>query len=87
MTDSSYFLSDIQVQGVVKQKIRHRGQIRYERNAARIYDKRAIMANGLNAKTNFSYTKKQLDGILVDEDDLLEYELMREEGLEESDQD
>ena len=34
------------------------GQITSEALAARIYDKRSITANGLKAKTNFSYTKK-----------------------------
>jgi len=47
--------------------------------AARIYDKRAILANGLRAKTNFNYTKKQLDKLLANEEDLQEYELLKEE--------
>ena len=59
-----------------KQK-NHRGQIYHERCAARIYDKRAIMANGLKAKTNYSYTKKQLVDLLQDLDDLAELELIR----------
>ena len=34
------------------------GQITSEILAARIYDKHTIIANGLKASTNFSYTKK-----------------------------
>ena len=36
------------------------GQIERERLAARIYDKRIILAKGLDAKTNFSYNKRQI---------------------------
>ena len=61
------------------QKTKHRGQITYVRCAARIYDKRTIIANGITAKTNFSYTKRQLEKLLVDKDDLYEYELVKEE--------
>ena len=45
-------------QGLAEKKFRHRGSIKFERCAARIYDKRAVLANGLSAKTNFSYSKK-----------------------------
>ena len=66
-------------QGLAEKKFRHRGSIRFERCAARIYDKRAILASGLSAKTNFSYTKAALDKMLVDEEDLIEYELLKDE--------
>ena len=33
------------------------GKIETERLAARVYDKRSILENGLKAKTNFNYTK------------------------------
>ena len=41
-----------------------------ERLAARIYDKGAIIELGLKAKTNFNYTKMQLEKILRGEDEL-----------------
>ena len=61
-----------------KQTFRHRGAIQSEVNAAKIYDKRAILAKGLHAKTNFNYSKNHLERILVDDDDLVEYELNKE---------
>ena len=60
---------------------KHRGSIKVERFAARIYDKRQILAHGLFAKTNFNYTKSELTKMLVDDDDLIEYELLKEEEL------
>ena len=48
-----------------------------ERKAASIYDKRAILARGLQAKTNFSYIKKCVEQILADEDHPIEYEINR----------
>lgn len=64
-------------------KKKYKGQIRTERLAARIYDKRAICAHGLRAKTNFSYTKQQLQRILVSTGDLTEEDLDADE-LEET---
>ena len=61
-----------------KQTLRHRGAIQSEINAAKIYDKRAILAKGLHAKTNFNYSKKHLERILIDHEDLVEYELNKE---------
>ena len=51
------------------------GQITNEIHAARIYDKRAIQANGIKAKTNFNYTKRQLVRMLQDEEDVRESEI------------
>ena len=61
-----------------KQKF-HRGQIFSERRAAQIYDKRTILTKGLNARTNFNYTKKQIEGLLDHDDDSNEPELLRKE--------
>ena len=69
-------------QGIVEKKFGHRGSIRVERCAAKIYDKRTILTNGLDAKTNFTYTKAALEKMLVDEDDLIEYEILRDEEHE-----
>ena len=60
-------------------KKKYKGQIRTERLAARIYDKRAIYAHGLKAKTNFSYTKRQLVRILASREDQLEEDLLQSE--------
>ena len=53
-------------QGLAEKKFRHRGSIKFERCAARIYDKRAILANGLSAKTNYNYTKAAIERMLAD---------------------
>jgi len=58
---------------------KYKGQIRSERLAARIYDKRAICAHGFKAKTNFSYTKRQLARILASQSDLVEEDLVQSE--------
>ena len=68
-------------QGLSEKKYKHKGSLKFESSAARIYDKRAILASGIHAKTNFSYTKKHLEKMLVDEDDLIEYEILRDEEL------
>ena len=51
-----------------------------EVHAARIYDKRAITVKGLKAKTNFNYTKKQLEKMLQEQGDARESDI---EELEE----
>lgn len=49
------------------------GSITSESKAARIYDRHAIMTHGLRAKTNYSYTKTEIEQILVNEkDDIFE---------------
>jgi hypothetical protein len=35
--------------------------------AARLYDRKSIASNGLTAKTNFSYTKAEVEAILEEE--------------------
>ena len=61
-----------QVQVQQNQQKKYKGQLRTERLAARVYDKRAIFAYGIKAKTNFNYTKKQLDRIIATNDDIEE---------------
>lgn len=43
---------------------RYIGSANSEEEAARLYDRKAILTNGLKAKTNFSYTKTQIEQIL-----------------------
>ncbi len=40
------------------------GSAKSEEEAARIYDKKAITSNGLKAKTNFHYNKRELEAII-----------------------
>jgi hypothetical protein len=62
-------------------KKRYYGAIVSEIKAAKIYDKFAILAHGINvrrlsliiqAKTNFSYMKREIETFLAEEDDNLE---------------
>ena len=55
------------------------GQIPSELLAARIYDKRTILNNGLKAKTNFNYTKKQLDRLLLNDTEFSVSDLTEDE--------
>ena len=48
------------------------GKLNSEYKAARIYDKRAILNDGIMAKTNFNYTKRQLENLLQDLSDISE---------------
>ena len=43
---------------------RYIGSAPTEEEAARLYDRKAILTNGLKAKTNFTYTKRQIEYIL-----------------------
>jgi hypothetical protein len=45
------------------------GSISTELKAARIYDRHAILTHGLRAKTNFSYSKAEIENILENEKD------------------
>lgn len=56
-----------------------KGQIKTERLAARIFDKRIIFSHGLKAKTNYSYTKAQLQRLLASQYDLEEDEIHQSE--------
>ncbi|CDW76020.1 ap2-like ethylene-responsive transcription factor ant-like [Stylonychia lemnae] len=56
-----------QVQLLGNLKKHYIGSISTEIKAARIYDKHAILTHGLRAKTNFQYTKSQIDRILEQE--------------------
>ena len=58
-----------QVQLLGNLKKHYIGSICKETKAARIYDAYAILAHGLKAKTNFSYSKGQLLKILEREND------------------
>lgn len=49
-----------QVQLLGNMRKRYIGSIGSEHSAARIYDHYAIMTHGLRAKTNFSYTKYEI---------------------------
>lgn len=46
------------------------GGIVSEERAAKVYDKFAILTQGLRAKTNFSYRKSELEQLLKEEDSL-----------------
>eukprot|EP00347_Sterkiella_histriomuscorum_P007175 403349972 len=54
------------VKGIAKKYL---GAISNELRAAKLYDKYAMIIQGLQAKTNFSYTKKQITELLEDDDD------------------
>ena len=71
MLTSKYF----QVQVFSNKTKKYQGQINREVLAARIYDKRAILAQGCRAKTNFNYTVKQLCRILQNDSDIKESDL------------
>ena len=48
----------IKVQVLVNEKKKFIGKVKSEYHAARIYDKRALLNDGIMAKTNFNYTKR-----------------------------
>lgn len=43
---------------------RYYGSCATEMEAARLYDEKSILLHGLKAKTNFNYSKTELEGIL-----------------------
>ena len=43
---------------------RYIGSAPTEEEAARLYDRKAILTNGLKAKTNYAYTKRQIEYVL-----------------------
>ena len=47
---------------------RYIGSSSSEQEAAQLYDRKSIASNGLTAKTNFSYTKSQIEDILEAEE-------------------
>jgi len=51
---------------LVNQKKVYQGAIRSEEEAAKLYDSVAILTQGLNAKTNYSYSTKMVKQILRD---------------------
>lgn len=62
-----------QVQLLGNLRKRYIGSIGSEESAARIYDHYAIISHGLRAKTNFSYTRAEIQSIVdhFTEEDLL----------------
>ena len=48
----------VKVQVLVNEKKKFIGKVKSEYHAARIYDKRALLNDGIMAKTNFNYTKR-----------------------------
>ena len=53
-----------QVLIMVKKKKRYLGSFQSEEEAARTYDKVALQNHGHKAKTNYDYTKEEIDNIL-----------------------
>ena len=49
---------------MVKKKKRYLGSFASEEEAARAYDKVALQHHGNKAKTNYDYTKEEVDNIL-----------------------
>lgn len=48
------------------------GAVESEEIAARFYDKYALIIQGFEAKTNFSYTKRELEQLILSRDTPLE---------------
>ena len=49
---------------MVEKKKRYLGSFSNEEEAARAYDKVALQHHGTKAKTNFDYTKEEVEGII-----------------------
>lgn len=56
------------VKGIAKKYL---GAISSEQRAAKLYDKYAIIIQGLQAKTNYQYTKKEVINLLEEEDEIV----------------
>jgi len=54
---------------MINQKKVYLGAIKTEHEAAQLYDHVAIISQGLNAKTNFSYSTQRVKQILEDYSD------------------
>jgi len=54
------------VKGIAKKYL---GAITSEQKAARLYDKYAMIIQGIQAKTNYSYTKKEILKLLSENDE------------------
>jgi hypothetical protein len=50
---------------MIEKKKTYIGTYRSEEEAARVYDKFTILINGIEAKTNFNYSKSDVEGILA----------------------
>ena len=57
--------SQWQVLIMVKKKKRYLGSFSNEEEAARAYDKVALQHHGIKAKTNYDYTKEEVDEIIA----------------------
>lgn len=68
-----------QVQTGCTQIKRYLGSLTTEEEAAQLYDRIAIIQNGMRAKTNFSYTKEELLKILEDHEKSKQEELITNE--------
>ena len=53
------------VRGDIKKYI---GALENEQTAACLYDKYALIIQGFEAKTNFSYTKRQIEQLIMSDD-------------------
>ena len=51
---------------MVKEKKKFIGKVQSEYLAARLYDKHALLNDGIIASTNFNYTRRQLEAFLRD---------------------
>jgi hypothetical protein len=55
---------------IVKKDIKkYIGAVESEEKAARYYDKYALIIQGFDAKTNFSYTKSQMEELILSNDE------------------
>ena len=60
------------------------GGIKTDEQAARFYDRVAIISQGINAKTNFEYTSQQIIQIMKQFDFSEETEIMKFKGKQNS---